>query len=389
MGSVSKDSLRRGALLFLLWTALGLFMFSQALVQKMLTRESTPWWHYLGAWLVGVWLWFLLSFVMLWLGRRFPLERNHWARSVVVHGSMAVVFSIGQPAVEAAILRVMGVFPTLMTSYAATYFFLLTIGFHQGVLTYWTVLAAQYGFLWYRRYQERRQAALRLELRSSQLERQLTEAHLRALKMQLQPHFLFNTLNAIMVLVRQQKGHEAEEMLARLSDLLRLVLEDVKAQEVPLHRELEYLQLYLAIEQVRFQDRMRVETAVDPAVLEAAVPHMVLQPILENSIRHGIGRSVEGGRIQVSACLVGSNVEITIHNDGPGIAANTTGQTRGIGLDNTRARLMQLYGEAARLTVENAEQGGVTATIALPFRVAAEDSEPDSTEQHALHGLAG
>jgi LytS/YehU family sensor histidine kinase len=302
---------------------------------------------------------------------------------------MAVIFSLGQPIVEAAILRLMGVFPTIMTSYAATYFFLLTIGFHQGILNYWTILGVQYGFLWYRRYQERRQAALGLELRSSQLERQLTEAHLRALKMQLQPHFLFNTLNAIMVLVRQQKGHEAEEMLARLSDLLRLVLEDVKAQEVPLHRELEYLQLYLAIEQVRFQDRMRVETAVDPAVLDAAVPHMVLQPILENAIRHGIGRSVAGGRIQVSACLAGSSVEITIHNDGPGLAPNTAGQTRGIGLDNTRARLAQLYGDAARLSVENAEQGGVTATIAMPFRVAAEDFEADSTEQHALHGLAG
>jgi LytS/YehU family sensor histidine kinase len=163
-------------------------------------------------------------------------------------------------------------------------------------LTYWSILGAQCTYGWYRRYEERRQEALRLELRSSQLERQLAEAHLSALKMQLHPHFLFNTLNTIMVLVRQQKGREAEEMLARLSDLLRCVLDDVQAQEVPLSRELEYLQLYLSIEQVRFQDRLRVDIAADPEVLDAALPHMALQPIVENAIRHGIGRSSTAGR---------------------------------------------------------------------------------------------
>jgi LytS/YehU family sensor histidine kinase len=135
-------------------------------------------------------------------------------------------------------------------------------------------------------------------------------ARLNALKMQLQPHFLFNTLNAITVLVRQQKGKDAEQMLGHLSDLLRGVLEDVDVQEVSLRRELEYLQLYLAIEQVRFPDRLRVEVSADPATQEASVPQLILQPIVENAIRHGIGRSSSAGRILISASKINGTVEL-------------------------------------------------------------------------------
>jgi LytS/YehU family sensor histidine kinase len=209
-------------------------------------------------------------------------------------------------------------------------------------------------------------------------------AQLSALKMQLQPHFLFNTLNAIMVLVRQQKGRQAEETLARLSDLLRCVLEDVEAQEVPLRRELEYLQLYLSIEQVRFQDRLRVEIAADPAVLEAAVPHMGLQPIVENAIRHGIGRSSAAGRIQISAERVDEKLVVKIQDDGPGLPLEGASQGRGIGLSNTRARLHQLYGDAAQLIVENGATGGAVATMVLPFRLAPGVTETEVMEVHTF-----
>ncbi len=196
------------------------------------------------------------------------------------------------------------------------------------------------------------------------------------LKNQLQPHFLFNTLNAIMVLVRQEKGRQAEEMLARLSDLLRCVLEDVEAQEVPLRRELEYLELYLSIEEVRFQDRLRIEISVEPATLEAAVPHLGLQPIVENAVRHGIGRRSAAGRIQIDAAKVNGNLEIRVRDDGPGLPPGGL-DSRGIGLMNTRARLQQLYGDAAKLTVENGAEGGAVATMILPYRV-------EALEDHAL-----
>jgi sensor histidine kinase YesM len=364
-------------------------MFSQGVAQKVFSNDPNPWWHHLVSWLVGVWLWFLITPVVLWLGRRFPLERTHWIRRTAEHLVLSIAVSILQLALESVILHGLRLFPMIMTSYVATLAFLLIIGFHQGILTYWTILAIQYGFGWYRRYEERKQEALHLALRSSQLESQLTQAHLDALKMQLQPHFLFNTLNAIMVLIRQQNGREAEEMLARLSDLLRSVLEDVDAQEVPLSRELEYLQLYLSIEQVRFRDRLRVEIAADPEILDAAVPHMVLQPIVENAIRHGIGRSSSAGRIRISACRVNGTLELTVQDDGPGLAPAIPGHAQGIGLANTRARLHELYGEAGRLSVENGEHGGVTATLVLPCRGIGAGAHADQTETHAVHGVAG
>src|SRR4029079_8945492 len=178
---------------------------------------------------------------------------------------------------------------------------LFIFGFHTGVVTYWVVLSIQTAARNYARFQERAQAALRSDLRASQLETQVAQARLGALKAQLQPHFLFNTLNAIVVLVRQQKGRQAEETLARFSDLLRAVLADMELQEVTLARELEYLKLYLSIEQLRFSDRLHVDCVVAPELWDAAVPHMALQRIVENAIRHGIGQRATLGAIRIGA----------------------------------------------------------------------------------------
>jgi two-component system, LytTR family, sensor kinase len=196
-----------------------------------------------------------------------------------------------------------------------------------------------------------------------------------------------------MVLVRQQKGREAEEMLSRLSDLLRCVLDDVDSQEVPLRRELEYVQLYLSIEEVRFQDRLQIEIAAAPEILDAAVPHMILQPIVENAIRHGIGRSSSAGRIRISAYRMKATLEMKVEDDGPGLAPPGAGQTHGIGLTNTRARLNQLYGDAATLSVESGEENGVAATISLPCRILSAGPEVglpemDFMEAHGIHGSA-
>lgn len=389
MKSPFKVRLRRTAVYFAVWTFFGFYMFSQGMVQKVLSRDPTPWTHYFTSWMVGVYLWFLLTPVVLWLGRRFPFDRKRWIRRAALHLAFGTILALLDLGVESFILRQLGVFPIIMTSFASTLAFLFMIGFHQWILTYWTLLGVQYAVGWYQGYQERKQEALRLELHSTQLESQLTQAHLSALKMQIQPHFLFNTLNAIMVLVRQQKGREAEEMLSRLSDLLRCVLDDVEAQEVPLRRELEYVQLYLSIEEVRFQDRLRIEIAMDPGVLDTAVPHMILQPIIENAIRHGIGRSASAGVIRISACRVNEMLDLKVEDDGPGLAIATAGQPGGIGLANTRARLARLYGTAASLSVENGRQAGVVATLIFPCRMLETTPHMELTEAHAVHNAVG
>jgi len=380
-----KRILRNYVWYFSIWTALGIFFFSQAIVQKILSREPTPWQHYLISWMVGVYLWALLTPLILWLGHRFRIERRNWVRRIALHLPISIVISLAQLFAESIILYHVHVFPSLMTGLAPTFIFLLTIGFHQGIMTYFLLLGSRYGLDYYHKYLEREQQALRLELNTAQLKTQLAHAQLSALKMQLQPHFLFNTLNAIMVLVRQQKGKQAEEMLARLGDLLRCVLEDVDAQEVSLRRELEYLQLYLSIEQVRFPDRLRAEIFADQSILDAAVPQMGLQPIVENAIRHGIGRSSAAGRIQISATRLNDTLEIKVKDDGPGLADNKSIEGNGIGLSNTRARLQQLYGNGGSLSVENSELGGVVVTMALPYHLASEIPEREVMEGHGFH----
>lgn len=380
-----KRVLRNYLRYFSIWTVVGIFFFSQAIVQKFLSREPTPWQHYLISWMVGVYLWALLTPFILWLGHRLPIERRNWARRIGLHLPISIAISFSQLLVESFILYHLHLFPNFMTGWVPTFIFLLTIGFHQGIMTYFLLLGGQYGLDYYRKYQEREKQALRLELHTAQLTSQLAHAQLSTLKMQLQPHFLFNTLNAIMVLVRQQKGKQAEEMLARLGDLLRCVLEDVDEQEVSLRRELEYLELYLSIEQVRFADRLRTEIFAEQSILDAGVPQMGLQPIVENAIRHGIERSSAAGRIQIHASRRDDTLEIKVQDDGPGLRDKNAIARNGIGLSNTRARLQQLYGDRARLSVENGEPGGVVVSMVLPYHLASGISEREVMEVHAFH----
>ncbi len=389
MRSKLKGELRLIGWYFLAWTVVGIFFFSQGLVQRAATHDPTPWWHYLVTWMTGVYLCAAMTPLIAWAASRFPMERKKRLRRIAVHVAFSFVLSVGELAIHAVILRWLGLFPAVMTSIAATFGLLLTIGLHQNMITYWSILGVIYGVRLYRRYQEREKEALRLELNASELRTQLMRAQLGALKTQLQPHFLFNTLNAIMVLVRQQKTQDAEETLVRLSDLLRCVLDDVEAQQVPLRRELEYVELYLAIEQVRFRDRLCVETAVDPAVLDAAVPHMALQPIIENAIRHGVGKSSTAGRIEIRAVRIDGSLEIQVRDDGPGIMPNPPGQSRGIGLTNTRARLEQLYGTAAGLSLENGPNGGAVARLVLPYCEMPLTDSPGLVETHATENAAG
>jgi two-component system, LytTR family, sensor kinase len=244
---------------------------------------------------------------------------------------------------------------------------LLSFGPQGGVIRYWAIIAAQAVYRLHQNAQAREREAFELKVQSSELARQLTTAQLSALKMQLQPHFLFNTLGAIMVLIQQQKTAQAEAMVAKLADLLRLTLDDVDAQEVPLWRELEFLRRYLSIEQVRFEDRLRVQIAADAAVSDALVPHLVLQPIVENAVRHGLGRSEEPVAIDVSAIGRDGTLTLIVADDGPGLPS-TPGEQTGIGLRNTRNRLKRLYDEDASLVVENATPRGVRVTITLPIR---------------------
>lgn len=233
-------------------------------------------------------------------------------------------------------------------------------------LTYFVLLLAYFAVRFYRMYRER-------ELKATQLEAGLAQARLEALRMQLHPHFLFNTLNSISTLMHRDV-EAADDMLAALSDLLRVALERRGEQEVPLKEELDILRRYLDIEQIRFGDRLRVKFEIEPHCLDALVPNLILQPLAENAIRHGIDPRPEPGLLVISARRTDDWLTLRIADDGHGLPAGTTVE-EGVGLSNTRARLQQLYGNPKALHLHSAPDG-FTVTVTVPYHTVEHD-RPD------------
>jgi len=369
--------IRPWAFYFLAWTLVGLIYFAQNVTRRFYWEDPNPW-QDLRYWSANIYISALLTPLIVWAGRRWPLERQRIGRLLALHFLLSIGWALSRLSLEAAFHLSWNEFWPIQppVTFKSEVTLLFIFGFHTAVVAYWVVLSIQTAIRNESLFQERAQAVLRSDLRASQLETQVAQARLGALKAQLQPHFLFNTLNAIVVLVRQQKGQQAEETLARFSDLLRAVLADMDAQEVTLQRELEYLRLYLSIEQLRFSDRLRVDIDVDPELLDAAVPHMALQPIVENAIRHGIGARASPGAIRIHGRRIrdesGDHLQVSVRDDGPGFGAKCAssgpGSGLGLGLANTRARLKQLYGEGAELRAESPEGGGALVTLVLPFR---------------------
>jgi LytS/YehU family sensor histidine kinase len=232
---------------------------------------------------------------------------------------------------------------------------------------YFALLGTVHAFAYFVEARER-------ELQATQLAGQLAEARLRALRAQLQPHFLFNTLNAITVLVRDRRGALAVRMLDGLSDMLRQVLRADQPHEIALRAELQLVRQYLEIEQVRFSDRLRVDFAVEAEALAGAVPSLILQPLIENALRHGLAERSDDALIEIGARRDRDMLELWVRDNGRGLVP---GSGSGVGLDNTRERLAALYGERASLRLSDDAGRGAIARIRLPWREAVADRPED------------
>ncbi len=307
------------------------------------------------------WLWALLAPVVFWLDRRFPLSRAGWRRSLTGHllGFLGVLLTheLGYVVLE----RIAGwsLIPGLPVGRQILLFISKRASFD--LLVYAALVGLSRLAHIYRRYQER-------ELRASQLEAQLTRAELEVLRSQLQPHFLFNTLNTISSLVHSD-GAAAERVVSRLGDLLRLSLSHTGQHELTLREELEFLGHYVDIQRSRFRERLEVEIDVPASVLEARVPTFILQPLVENAIRHGIEPREGPGRVTVRVERRGSRLVLEVSDDGTGLTGGN-GSGRGIGLANTRARLEQLYGGDQSIALANRPEGGVVVRLEVPWRLA-------------------
>lgn len=344
------------AIAFAYWTLNGL---AEAARSYLLDNSRAPltWQWALVRAMTLTWLWVPMTVAIFWVAFRFPLQRGRWARHLAIHAVASVVAAILRGLAIYAIspwTRIYRTLPpvseVLVHSLAQNFFF------------YWMVAGVAHALL----YAETARARDR---RAAELEAGLARARLHALKSQLQPHFLFNTLNSIAELVH----HDAEagdRMIAHLSELLRRALESGEAQEVRLQDELSTLQPYLQIELVRFRDRLRITQRIEPEVLAARVPHFLLQPLVENAVRHGIEPRARPGHILITARRCQDDLAIEISDDGAGLGAEAPGRGRpGVGLTVTRERLRTLYGARQRCELEAAPGGGTVATVRIPFRV--------------------
>jgi two-component system LytT family sensor kinase len=318
------------------WTVAGFFFASQLYFLYPIAsgREMS----FTRALLINLpfyYLWAVLTPAILWLARRFPIERARWKRPLLIHLGASASLSALQLFLAGTVLHALA---DATANRSGSLWLVLAqffrLNFHANVLTYWALVGLAWGADTYAKYRDR-------ELAASRLETQLAQAELGALKMQLQPHFLFNTLNAIAALLKSK---------------------------------LEFLERYLAIEKTRFQDRLLTRFRIRSEVLDARVPNLLLQPLVENAIRHGIARDHRAGRLEVSASHEGGLLFLRVTDDGPGAPPGHV--TEGIGLSNTRERLRHLFGDAYSLEYGNVPGGGFRVSVALPF--VSPESEPSS-----------
>ena len=355
------------------WTLFGFFFACQNIINNIYYGRPVGVGQTLASWLSCAYLWMLLTPFVIHLAQRFPLEKNHIRRSFFVHLAIGVLLSLFQLIVYTFVRKLLpGGLSGTLTSWQS-FQNLLIATFHENILIYWSLLGLAQAANYYRRFRERERRAAQLELETAQLETQLTRAQLDALKMQLHPHFLFNTLNSISVLM-QEDTTAANQMLMRLSDLLRLTLKNTARREVSLKQELDFLASYLEIERTRFQDRLRVEIKAEAATLDASVPNLILQPLVENCIRHAVAPKAAPSTIEIRAARRNGRLELVVRDDGAGLT-ETNNNPQGIGLANTRERLAKSYGADHRFELAPAAGGGLEVKISIPFQIAEKTDE--------------
>jgi signal transduction histidine kinase len=339
-------------------------------------RGRSPFFHGLLTWNLAWMLWALATFLVVRLARRHRLERENLITHIPTHVLLGAALSAALVFTEFILHNVIA---ALLTSARVNYDFFgyFVYKFHIYFIIYWAVLGATWAYDFHARYREK-------ELQAADLEGRLARAQLGALQMQLQPHFLFNTHHSIIALMLKNENAAAVNMLTRLSDLLRLTLRRAGQQVTSLKEELEALDLYLGIQKERYRDRLAVRIEVDPALATAEVPTLLLQPLVENAMKHGIDKMSEGGVVEIRAWQEGMRLHVLVADNGPGLPGDfdvTNGN--GIGLQNTRARLERLYGTSHRFDIGVGEGGrGTEVRIELPLR-AYEPPPPQPQEQGA------
>ena len=346
---------RRLALAFAAWTAVGAFLVAQRYLFDVSLGARFDLFASLVQNLPSVWLWALITPLIMNLSRLFPLQSGKWHKNLVFHFLFGLAFLCGDVLLDMLVAQWLPAARQL--SLPAR----LSSKSFINLFSYAAVVALAHALQYSRQLSERK-------ARTAELEKEVLAAQLTALQMQLRPHFLFNALNSVASLIRSRQGPKAIRAVTGLADLLRLVLKRDGAQLVPLRQEMELVDRYLRIEQIRFEHRLDAKVHVEPQVLDALVPCLVLQPLVENAVHHGIDSTEGVGRVYVEARRDVDMIRIWVRNSGPLLDLSAAErEANGVGLRNTRARLNHLYGPRHRLELRPDTGGGALAELVIPF----------------------
>jgi signal transduction histidine kinase len=352
----------------LVWIFLGLVWAAQTTMGAILRGVApVPLASAIRTTLIQTLPWIPVTLAAIALTKRFPLSRHTWKRHLLAHG-----IAVAMLAFVANILVVLGywvnagVFNGVGTLLSQGLLW-ATVNFHVALLIYVSVVAITHAMLYYQRTRAQ-------ELMRARIEGQLARARLQALTAQIRPHFLFNTLHTIGQLWRSGRSDDADAVLDQLGSLFTRVQTSTSKVEVPLAEELELVEAYLAIEKARFRDRLRTTVYASPDAMDCLVPPLILQPLVENAIRHGVSAISSAGCVGVSAALDNGSLVLAVTDDGPGFDARSPQPGSGTGLRNTRERVLQLYGSDADVTIETPSSGGTTVTVRIPVARDARDS---------------
>jgi sensor histidine kinase YesM len=351
-------TLLRGLGLVGLWSLVGLAFASELYLSNNQLGLSITWGEAISGPLEDWYVYGVLSLAVVWLARRYPPEGGSRWITAGIHLVAALVFSFLWVILRSAV----GVVDSSIVGESATFgeIFspLLVKTFPFNLLIYGVIVTVSHALNYYSKYHER-------TVQTLELEKHLTEARLQALLHQLKPHFLFNTLNGIASLMHTDVD-AADRMLVRLSELLRITMSHTGAPQTTLREEIAFLERYLDIERIRFRSRLEVVIKVDDDAIEAQVPSLILQPIVENAVRHGVELQSRNGQIEIRGVRDGATVVVTVSDNGSGLPEGGP-KREGIGLANTRARLVELYGDRQHFELVNRPEGGLCVRIVIPF----------------------
>ncbi|HKS28642.1 MAG TPA: histidine kinase [Pyrinomonadaceae bacterium] len=348
-----QQAFRIALLIFAAHTVLFLIQIPQVYLYNANNQNPVAAWIPVAKLAWGVYLWAFITPLILWLGSRLPVTRRHLWRNLCLHLVFGFVLGAVQHAGYHTGLGAFGLFTAKVVKESLVNLSLMFNFISAAMVRYATIIAIQQAYLYFRESQER---AFRLQ-----------QAELEMLKMQLHPHFFFNILNALSALI-YRSPKDADRMITQLGDLFRIALRKDKAQEVSLAEELEFMKAFLQIHQTLMGNRLSVRWNLEPETLTALVPNLILQPIVENSIRHGIAPLEQGGQILVCASRQDGQLVLEVRDSGLGLASQKIQNGAGVGLANTRARLKNLYGAAHRFEIAALPREGTVVKIELPFR---------------------